>query len=552
MKDAAALKWIKANFKRQRAALAFVLAFCVIQAALAVLFALVVKDIVNAATQENAVYDHIVRCAIVLAAIVAAQCVLKLTIHLLRENMRTYTEISIRTRTFAAILKSEYGQIAKFHSGDILSRLSTDATVVADGVSTILPSLASAASKLVFTAVTLFVLSPVFTVILLAACVVAFFVAMSFRKVIKKLHLEMRQADGRSREFMQESVENLLAVKVFEAEDKFAAKSDKLLVDYRDKYLRRNRVSVLGMECFDVAFRVFYVVAMIIGVFAIFRGETDYGTLAAMLQLIGQIQMPVVALSGIAPRYFSMLASAERLIALEQFPKARRAEHGGKELYDRLRAIVFDKVDFSYGRETVLKNVSLRVEKGQFAVIRGSSGIGKSTLLKLLLGVYRPVDGNVYFETESGEKVRDVSGIFAYVPQGNMLFSGTVRENLLFLSENATNEELSAALRTAAADFIDTLPDGLETVIGENGFGLSEGQVQRLAIARAVLTGAPILLLDEATSALDAATEKRVLQNLRDLGGKTVFFITHKSAAVEIADAIVTIKNGEVFIDERA
>ena len=301
-----------------------------------------------------------------------------------------------------------------------------------------------------------------------------------------------------------------------------------------------------------MAFRVFYVVAMIIGVFAIFRGETDYGTLAAMLQLIGQIQMPVVALSGIAPRYFSMLASAERLIALEQFPKARRAEQGGKELYDRLRAIVFDKVDFSYGREPVLKNVSLRVEKGQFAVIRGSSGIGKSTLLKLLLGVYRPVDGNVYFETESGEKVRDVSGIFAYVPQGNMLFSGTVRENLLFLSENATNEELSAALRTAAADFVDTLPDGLETVIGENGFGLSEGQVQRLAIARAVLTGAPILLLDEATSALDAATEKRVLQNLRDLGGKTVFFITHKSAAVEIADAIVTIKNGEVFIDERA
>ena len=552
MKDAASLKWIKANFKKQKAALAFVLIFCVIQAALGVLFALVVKDIINAATDESAVYQTIVKYSVVLATIVALQCVLKLTVHLLRENMRTYTEISIRTRVFGAVLKSEYGEISKFHSGDVLSRISTDASIVSDGVSTILPSLASAASKLVFTAVTLFVLSPVFTAILLGACVVAFFVAMSFRKVIKKLHIEMRKADGRSREFMQESVENLLAVKVFDAEDKFAAKSDKLLSDYRDKYLRRNRVSVLGMECFDVAFRVFYVVAMILGVFSIFRGETDYGTLAAMLQLIGQIQMPVVALSGIAPRYFSMLASAERLIELESYPEKERANRADGNFYEELKAIVFDNVDFSYGREPVLKNVCLRAEKGSFTVIRGESGIGKSTLFKLLLGVYRPVRGKVYFETEKGEKAEDVSGIFAYVPQGNMLFSGTVRENLLFLSENATEEALAAALKVSAAEFVDALPEGLDTVIGENGFGLSEGQIQRLAIARAVLTGAPVLLLDEATSALDADTEKRVLQNLRDLGEKTVFFITHKTAAVEIADAVVTIKNGEVFIDERA
>lgn len=290
--------------KGQGAALAFVLVFCVAQAALAVLFALAVREIINAATAENAAYAHIVRCSVLLAATVCLQCALKLTLGFMRENMRTRTEISLRKRAFRAVLGGRYGEIAKYHSGDILNRVFTDASIVADGASAILPSLASAASRLIFTAAALFVLSPIFTAILLAACVVAFFVAMAFRKKLKGLHTEMREADGRSREFTQESVENLLAVKVFEAEDKFAAKGEKLLGDYRDKYLRRNRVSVLGTECFDIAFRVFYVAAMILGVFAIFRGETDYGTLAAMLQLIGQIQMPVIALSGRGPALF--------------------------------------------------------------------------------------------------------------------------------------------------------------------------------------------------------------------------------------------------------
>ncbi len=552
MKDGVTLKWIKAGMKGQGAALAFVLVFCVAQAALAVLFALAVREIINAATAENAAYAHIVRCSVLLAATVCLQCALKLTLGFMRENMRTRTEISLRKRAFRAVLGGRYGEIAKYHSGDILNRVFTDASIVADGASAILPSLASAASRLIFTAAALFVLSPIFTAILLAACVVAFFVAMAFRKKLKGLHTEMREADGRSREFTQESVENLLAVKVFEAEDKFAAKGEKLLGDYRDKYLRRNRVSVLGTECFDIAFRVFYVAAMILGVFAIFRGETDYGTLAAMLQLIGQIQMPVIALSGAAPRYFTMLASAERLMELEKYPEEKRKKEETSAFYGGLKAIVFDGVYFSYGREPVLENVNLKIKKGQFAVIKGESGIGKSTLLKLALGVYRPVRGEVYFETAAGRRASASSGLFAYVPQGNMLFSGTVRENLLFLNENAAAEDVARALETAAAEFACALPEGLDTPVGENGFGLSEGQVQRLAIARALLTGAPVLFLDEATSALDAETEGRLLENLRRLGGRTVVLITHKSAAEKEADVVITIKNGEVFTDERA
>lgn len=528
--------------------LAFVVVAAILSAALTAIYALIVREAVNEATSAEGSLSRVIRCAAALGAAVLVQCALTLFSGLIRENLRARTEILLRKRAFDSVLCGDYAALSSHHSGDIQNRIFSDSAVAADGAARILPNLASAVSQLVFCAVTLFLLQPVYTAILLAASAVAFCFAVSFRKVMKRLHKETREADGRSREFMQESVENLLAVQVFEAQGNFSRKAEKLLDGFYRAAAKQNRFTVFAMDSVWVAFRVFYVAALIVGLFAIFRGDTDYGTLTAMLQLVSQIQSPVISLSGIGPRYYMMVASAERLSELETEAPPKKQGRPAAEFYGDLKAFVFENVTFDYGRESVLENVNLRIQKGDFTVIKGESGIGKSTLLKLLLGVYKPVKGEVFAETYRG-KEESADGLFAYVPQGNMLFSGTVRENLLFINEKAEESEIARALSCACAqEFVSALPDGLETRIGENGFGLSEGQVQRLAIARALLTGAPVLLLDEATSALDVSTERELLFNLRGMGGKTVILITHKQAAETLADAVITIKNKEVSV----
>ncbi len=550
MKDKLALKWIRNGMSGQGLKLAFIIFATVVNAAITVLYALLVKNIVNEATSAVGSAEKIVIYAVAVGGAVLLQCCLTLFTGLIRENIRARAETQFRKRAFDAVLNSDYAEITAYHTGDIQNRIFSDSAIVADGAARILPNLISAASQLIFSAITLFILHPTYTAVLLAACIAAFFLAISFRKIIKKLHKKTREADGKSREFMQESVENLLAVQVFEAQGNFSKKAEKLLDGFYRAAARQNCVTILTMDSVWLAFRIFYVAALIVGVFAIFRGDTDYGTLTAMLQLVSQIQSPVISLSGIAPRYYMMIASAERLTEIEKKQAQRRGGEDAKTFYEKLQSIVFDNVTFDYGRESVLERVNLCLKKGNFAVIKGQSGIGKSTLLKLLLGVYKPIFGEVFLKTERG-KEEAVSGLFAYVPQGNMLFSGTVRENLCLINEDAGEEEIRRALESACAEYVYTLPEGLETTVGENGFGLSEGQVQRLSIARALLADAPILLLDEATSALDADTELRLLKNLRALGEKTVILITHKQAAETLADAVITIKNREVFIDER-
>jgi ATP-binding cassette subfamily B protein len=259
-------------------------------------------------------------------------------------------------------------------------------------------------------------------------------------------------------------------------------------------------------------------------------------------------------MSGVMTKFYSTLASAERLIELEKL-----CEEPAVDFYEPDRDfeyIEFKNVSFKYDRETVLEDINLRINRGELVLVSGISGIGKSTLLKLLLGVLHPGEGEINLKINSGKTVKIDSGtrgMFAYVPQGNLMLSGTIRENLMLVNENAAPEELERAIGISCAiDFIETLPDGLDTIIGERGQGLSEGQIQRLAIARAVLSGAPILLLDEATSALDEETEKRVLNNIMALNDVTCLLISHKNAARGICGREYCIENRRIRESESA
>ena len=285
-------------------------------------------------------------------------------------------------------------------------------------------------------------------------------------------------------------------------------------------------------------------------------GSMSFGTLTAIMQLISQVQAPFTSLSGIVPQYYSMIASAERIIEIENLSTSKSLNDKNintEKVYSEMQELRFDNVSFGYGRDSVIENADFTIKKNDFTVISGISGIGKSTLFKLLVGVVPPDSGRIYIKCGDNEYGIDkyMRGLFAYVPQGNMLFSGTIRDNIRFVNSSAGETEIMRAAEISCADkFINELPDGLDTVLLENGHGLSEGQIQRLAIARAVLSDAPILLLDEATSALDEKTEKQVLSNIRELKNKTCVIISHKAAAFEICDTELRIADKKISMQK--
>ncbi len=276
-----------------------------------------------------------------------------------------------------------------------------------------------------------------------------------------------------------------------------------------------------------------------------------------MLQLVNQIQAPFAQLSSIMPQYFAVIASAERLMEIEALPDEVEESKNAIDVadtYNKLRAINFENISFSYDRDIILDSTSLKVDKGDFVAITGISGIGKSTLLKLLLGVFKVQDGTIELECEDGNIPVDVNTrrLFSYVPQGNFILSGTIRESLTFINSEASDEEINEAVRISCAkEFVDELPDGIETVIGERGIGLSEGQLQRIAIARSLLSKSPVMLLDEATSALDEATEKQFLTNLKELKNKTCIIVSHKRAALEICNKHIRIIDSKIVMEEK-
>ena len=278
-----------------------------------------------------------------------------------------------------------------------------------------------------------------------------------------------------------------------------------------------------------------------------------YGTVTAIIQLVNQVQSPFVSLSGIMPKYYTTIASAERIMELDDLPNEKEINQSDINVsatYKSLKSIEFENISFKYDRDIILDNTSLSIKKGDFVAIMGISGIGKSTLLKLLLGVFNLNFGKIYLDTNNGKIPIDKNTrkLFSYVPQGNMLISGTIKDNITFINPDASDTEIEKAIRISCAkQFIDELPLGLETVIGEKGLGLSEGQVQRLAIARSLLADSPILLLDEATSALDEKTEKEFLTNLKALDNVTCIIVSHKKAALDICNKTIQIKNGKII-----
>ena len=543
MKDISILKWIYKSCGKRRAEIAALIMLNAWSAVCVTMFALLSKTVIDCA--QNGDGEALLKNAAILLLLIVSQMLARVLSSFIETVSQGKAEMSLKTKIFSNVLCGEYSLAAERHSGDIMTRLTADVTVVGDSAVSILPAAVSYIVRIISAATALLSLDKSFALIFMGCGVLIVFAAAMFRKPLKSFHRRVQEKDSAVRSFMQEMVENLFAVKVFGIEKKIIERSSVLQKElYREK-LRRRRFSIAATMGFSAAFAAGFLAAVSYGSYGILMGTMSFGTVAALIQLVNQLQSPTAGITGIIPAFFAMTASAQRL--METVPEGELEIHGGEEIkYEDLNSIKFDGVTFGYGGETVLKNASFTVKKGEFVGVKGQSGIGKTTVFKLLAGLYRPESGKITVDTTDGERSpKDIDGLISIVPQGNMLFSGTVRENVTLLKSDADDTEIKRALTLACAEFVYELDNGLDTLLGEGGLGISEGQAQRLAIARALLGHGKILLMDEATSALDTDTEQKLLENIVNLAELTVIFITHREAVIGKCDRIILLSEGE-------
>ena len=545
-----AVSWIVRILGRR---LWMVAALAVLEVALAggcVYSAWVMRDLVNAAAggASDALLTSVVVFAAVSVAIIAVQTLQRF----LRERVQAMFQNTFKMRLFDEMLHADLSSVQATHAGEWMSRLTDDTRIVSAGAAAVVPSAAGMLAQLAGSLALLIVMVPQVAWIIMPAGTVLAACTLGFRRVLKRLHKRIREADGRARSYLTECLDSLMVVKSFQREGHVESGAAGLLDEHRAARMRRNRFSNMCNIGFGLAMRGAYLLAVVYCGYGILQGTVSYGTFVAALQLVGQVQGPLANITGCIPQYFAMTASAERLMEAEALPQETRGEEAtcaqelagfaGLELRDvscRYVPIVGDGEAAGEGRLVRCPDVS--IARGEFVAFTGPSGCGKSTTLKAMMAFCPCETGecNVVLQDGSREALTaQWRSLFAYVPQGNHLMSGTIRDAVVFGGEQgaACDERVWDALRVAGADFVSALPEGLDTRLGESGTGLSEGQVQRLAIARALFADRPVLLLDEATCSLDPETERRVLENLRVLPDKTVIAVTHRPAALEVCD----------------
>lgn len=517
----------------------------------AVVFALVLREAIDGAVSGNKMV--FLKFVIILGLIMLGQIAARGVIRFLDEYVRSGMENVIKTRLYETILSRKYSAITAFHTGELLNRITNDAVVVADGFVQIIPGIIAMLVKLAGAAAVLFVLDYRFSVIFFAGGGLVLIFTTLFRRVMKKLHKDVQAADGVLRSYLSENLGSLMVLKTFGAERKSIDTSKQYMDKHRFMRMKRNKFSNICNVGFGLVMNGGYIFGLCWCSFGILHGSITYGTLSAVLQLVDQLWAPLANMTGYLPKFYGMLSSAERCMELEtleeEHVESQFSRDYCRELYKDMTAIECRNITFRYEDDIILENADISIGKGELITIMGNSGAGKSTLLKLLLAIYEPEKGTLEIKTEKEsyaltEKYRKM---FAYVPQGNFLMSGNVTSAIASLDDTSVDvdmDKVKAVAHIACADtFVEKLEHGYDTLIGERGMGISEGQAQRLAIARALYTDAPVLLLDEATSALDEQIEKKVLKNIRELTDKTVIIVSHRKAVLEVCDRCVVLED---------
>lgn len=549
-KDVSSQKWILNKIRPYVFHLIILVVCATLVSYISVQFALESKSLIDTATHQ--VEGNVVHSALRLGVLLLTQLILQVVY--IRIHIKTSGKLamSIRTDLYYLLMQKDYASVSAIHSGEILNRLVSDVSLVAEKITEMIPNVVALFSTIAFSFTALYVLDKYFAVACLAVGPLIVAAAYIYKKKIKNLHLQCRESDGKVRSFLQESVQNFLVVKTFGRAHVMRKKSEELQFVNFKLNVKRSTVGILANVMFFLVMTVGYYAALAWSVYRLSIGTITFGTMTAILGLVGQFQAPFREIASVLPQYYMVLASVERLMELEDLRDERTCAPVPLEKVQNFKQIVLTNIDFSYDGVEVLHNTDFAVQRGEFVALCGHSGVGKSTLTKLILSVIAPSSGKAELELFSGERIdiTSVAGtLFSYVPQGNMILSGTIRDNITFADE-APNEEkvLKAVQLSQLSDVIEKMPNGLDTVLGEKGHGLSEGQIQRIAIARALYRDAPVLLLDEATSALDIDTEQKLLKTLKQMTDKTCIIISHRKEVMEACDKTYLLQNGTLNV----
>ena len=554
--DKAVLAWMSAATKGKKRFIALLVAINAVLGLSSSGYALLLRGVVDHAGAGDR--SGFLRCAVLMAALVAVQFLLRCLGRYLDEYVRSSVENRLKGRLFRSLLTRDYASVTAIHSGDWMSRLTADAAIVAAGMVQILPSAVGTVTRMGVAMLLLVNYAPGFGWLFLIGGSILILIVWFLRKNMRRLHLEVRSADINRRGVLTERLNSMMILRAFEQEETAVRQGETLMGEHKAARMKKNNFANLFHSGFGATLNVVYIFGAVYCGYGILNGTMSYGTFTAVLQLISQAQTPIATISGYFPRYTAMVASAERLMeaetyalesersAVEDVPAFYRQEFQAMGLRDAAFTYVPAESD---ERRQAIRNLDFEIGKGEYAAFCGPSGCGKSTALKLLMCLYSLDEGQRYLRTGQGEQPLTAGwrGLFSYVPQGNQLMSGTIREVVTFGDPEKMGQEerIRQALKVACGEFLDELPAGLDTQLGERGAGLSEGQMQRIAIARAIFSDRPVLLLDEATSALDEETELRLLDNLRSMTDKTVILVTHRPAALDIVDKVIRFQPEE-------
>ncbi|MDO5435287.1 MAG: ABC transporter ATP-binding protein [Clostridia bacterium] len=544
------LRWVWKHTRKYTPALAGLIFLSMIQSYLGVTVALGTQQVIDAAVSGEA--ENLLRSALLLGGMLLGNLLLSLVSQHGHAKVEADMDRDLKKQMMHQILRGNYQALSVYHSGDLTHRLNEDISTVYGVVLSLPEQVASLAVSTVAVVIVLGKLDKIFTIVLAGICLLIGLVTFFMQRMLKDIHKKVKDMGGRVSGFLQEVIERLMIVQALEAGETVEKRTDELLEERWQLMRKRKNLSLLSGMGMGILGGGIQFATLIWCAAKLLNGTITFGVLTSTTQLVGRLEAPVTMLPYLLIRLINMSASAERLMEIDAIrPEERKSDIDVHAIYRDMDRIAGEQLCFGYKNEYVLKDVSFEIPKGGLTVIVGQSGSGKSTLLKLLMSMYVPDKGKLLLRMKDGKQIElspDTRKMFTYAPQGNLLLSGTLRDNLLLVKPDADEKEIQEVLYASALDeCVAQLPQGLDTVLGENNAGLSEGQAQRLALARALLREAPILLLDEVTSSLDMETERKVLQRIREYKDRTCIVVTHRPAPLKMADLVLNVVDGEVF-----